>query len=148
MKKIKKILFFIGLSITIYSIYKFLDNSKMYQELNNINIYKKYKIKNTDFSTQYIDIIKFIYRRNSITLGNQKMKEQIIKYMLIRYSIEGKYIDINVKINGLTLISEKHNYQALLEKLKMYGINYYDYDIGKYYCFELENVFTYRLCSL
>ena len=39
------ILFFNGLIITIYSIYKILDNYKMYQELNSTNIYKKYKIE-------------------------------------------------------------------------------------------------------
>ena len=45
-----------------------------------------------------------------------------------------------METDGLIQISEKHNYQSLLEKLKMYGINHYDYDNGKYYCFELENV--------
>ena len=54
--------------------------------------------------------------------------------------IEGKNNYMKVSTNLLTVISKKHDYSSLLEKLKLYNINHYDFNNSKYYRFKLEKV--------
>ena len=107
----------------------------MNDELTNYNIYNTYKIKTTDFTDQYIDITKYklnlIYKDNRFTLGEN---------LTTRYMIEGKNNYMKVSTNLLTVISKKHDYSSLLEKLKLYNINHYDFNNSKYYRFKLEKV--------
>ena len=142
-----------GLSLSICSIYGIIDSLKMNIELKNTGTYKSYKIENTNFNAQYIDVTNFKsnlkfksmgvmlgkgFIKPSFNIGN--IKEEAIKDRTIRYTIEGKNIDMSVSTNQLTVISENHNYSCLMKKLKQYGINHYDFDNSIYYNFKLEKV--------